>query len=92
MVTTYRHSLLHVPAGSPSRDRDVAVYVLDINQASLPPFYSVLVSFFFFSFIALSSVFRSTNFPDNSPFSHSVLPVFSLCLIGPFSYISLYVM
>ena len=33
-----------VPKGSPSRGGDVAVYVFDINQLSLPtPFYSVLV-------------------------------------------------
>ena len=37
---------VQVPAGSPSRGGDVKVYVLDINQPSLPnPFYSVLVSF-----------------------------------------------
>ena len=34
-----------VPAGSPSRGGDVAVYVFDLNQPSLPtPFYSALVS------------------------------------------------
>ena len=32
-----------VPAGSPSHDRDVVVYVFDINQLSLPTrFYSVV--------------------------------------------------
>ena len=37
---------LQVPAGSPSCGEDVAVYVFDINQPSLPtPFYSVLVCF-----------------------------------------------
>ena len=40
--------------------------------------------------MALSTVFYSINYPDNSPFSHSVLPVLSLCLTGPFNYISLY--
>ena len=36
---------ISVPMGSPSRGGDVAVYVFDINQPSLPtPFYSVLVS------------------------------------------------
>ena len=39
-------------------------------------FYSVLVSIFVF--IALSTVFHSINSPDNSPFSHSVLPVLFL--------------
>ena len=63
-----------VPAGSPSRGGDVTVYVCDINQLSLPsPFYSVLVSVSVF--MAFSTVFHSINVPDNSPFSHSVLPV-----------------
>ena len=66
-----------VPAGSPSRGGDVAVYVFDINQPSLPtPFYPVLVSIFVF--VALSTVFHSINSPDNSPFSDSVFPVLSL--------------
>ena len=35
----------HVTVGSPSRGGDVAVYVFDINQPSLPTaFYSVLAS------------------------------------------------
>ena len=38
-------SLSLVPAGSPSRGGDVAVYVFDINEASLPTqCHSVLVS------------------------------------------------
>ena len=66
-----------VTAGSPSRGGNVAVYAFDINQPSLPtPFYSVLVSIF--SFMALSTVFHSINYPDNSPLSHSVLPVLFL--------------
>ena len=49
--------------GSPSRGGDVAVYVFDRNQPSLPaPFYSVLVSVSVF--IALSTVFHS---PDILP-------------------------
>ena len=56
---------------------DVAVYVFDINQPSLPtPFYSVLVSVSVF--IALSTVFHSINSRDNSPLSRSVLPVLFL--------------
>ena len=44
---------------------------------SLPtPFRSVLVSVSVF--MALSTVFRSINFPDNSPLSRSVLPVLIL--------------
>ena len=80
---------LVVPAGSPSRGGDVTVYVKNINQPSLPTlfFYSVLVSVSVF--VALSVVFHSINSPNNSPFSHSVLPVF-FCLTGSFNYISLY--
>ena len=76
----------HVPAGSPSRGGDAAVYVKDINQPSLPtPFHSVLVSISVF--VALSTAFHSINSPDNSPFSHSVLPVVSL----PYWFFQLYV-
>ena len=74
-----------VPTGSSSRGGDVTVYVFDINQPSLPtPFYSVLVSV---SVCGLSTVVHSVNSPDNSPLSHSVLPI---CLIGLINYISLY--
>ena len=56
---------------------DIAVYVFDMNQPSLPtPFYSVLVSVSVF--MALSTVFHATNSPHNSPRSHSVLPVLIL--------------
>ena len=67
-----------IPTGSPSRGGDVAVYVFDKNQPSLltPFFYSVLVSISVF--MALSTVFHSINSPDNSPLSHSVLPVLFL--------------
>ena len=66
-----------VPAGSPSRGGDVAVYVFDINQPSLlTPFYSVLVSVYVF--IGLSTVFHFINSPDKSPLSHSILPVLFL--------------
>ena len=66
-----------VSAGSPSRGGDVAVYVFDINQPSLPtPFYSCLVSLSVL--IALSTVFHYMTSPDNSPLSHSVLPVLYL--------------
>ena len=47
-----------VPTGSPSRGGDVAVYVFDINQPSLPtPFYSALVSV---------SVFMAVSFHKSS--------------------------
>ena len=63
--------------GSPSRGGDVAVYVFDINQPSLPtPFCTVLVSASVF--MALPTVFHSINSPDYSPLSHSVLPVLFL--------------
>ena len=66
-----------VPAGSPSRGGDVAIYVFDINQPNLPtPFCYVLVSISVF--MALSTVFHSINSPDNSPHSHCVLPVLFL--------------
>ena len=62
-----------VPTGSPSCGGDVAVYVFDIIQLSLPTsFYSILVSVSVF--MILSTVFHSINSPDNSPLSHSVLP------------------
>ena len=68
---------MDVPAGSPSSGGDVSVHVFDINQPSLPtPLYSVLGSMS--AFTALSTVFPSINFPNNSPFSHSVLPVLSM--------------
>ena len=81
---------------SPSRGGDVK----DINQPSLPtPFYSVLVSVSvlltpFYSilvsvyvFMELSTVFHSINSLDNSPLSHSVLPV----LILPYWSFQLYI-
>ena len=74
---------------SPSRGGDVAVYVFDINQPSLPtPFYSVLVSTSVF--MGLSTGFHSVNSPDNSPLSHSVLPVLFLRFTCSFNYLSLF--
>ena len=71
-----------VSMGSPSRGGDVAVYVFDINQPSLPtPFYSVPVSIS--AFMALSTVFYSINSHDNSPLSHSVLPLFMKVSFSP---------
>ena len=73
----HRGASFSVHAGSPSLGGDVAVYVFSINQPSLPTlFYSVLVSISVF--MALSTVFHSRNSPDNSPLSHSVLPVLFL--------------
>ena len=67
---------------------DVAVYVFDLNQLSLPtPLYSVLVSISVF--MALSTLFHSINSLDSSPLSHSGLPVLFLPYLS-YSYISLY--
>ena len=71
-----------VPAGSPSRGGDVTVYVLDKSKRGCP---LLLLCTFFSVFIAVSTVFHSTNFPDNSPLSHSVLVVL-FCLVGSFNY------
>ena len=78
-----------VPASLPSRGGDVAAYVFNISQPSLPtPFYSVPVSVSVF--MALSTVFHSINSPDNSPLSDSVLPVSSFLPYWSFQlYISL---
>ena len=54
-----------IPAGSALRGGDATVDVLPT------PFYSVFLSTAVF--MALSTVFHSTNSPDNSPFSYSVL-------------------
>ena len=71
------HAPLLVSAGSPAHGGYVVVFVKDINQPSLPtPFHSVLVSISVF--LALSTVFHSINSRDNSPLSHSVLPVLIL--------------
>ena len=77
---------VNVPTGS--RGGDVAVYVFDVNQPSLPtPFHSVLVSIS--AFMALSTVFHSINSPTTLHFLTSFLRSY-FCLIGPFNYISLY--
>ena len=72
-----RDSLSLVPTGSPSCGGDVAFYVFDINQPSVPTsFYSFLVSISVF--MALPTEFHSIKSPDNSPLSQSVLPVLFL--------------
>ena len=59
------HGSCTVSTGSPSRGGDAAVYVKDMNQPSvLTPFYSVLVPISVF--LALSTVFHSINYPENS--------------------------
>ena len=62
------HVLCQVTIVSPSRGGNVAAYVYNKSQPSLPtPFYSVLVSVSVF--MAISTVFHSINSPDNSAFS-----------------------
>ena len=78
---TSLRSPLKAPVGSPSRGGNVAVYVFDINQPSLPtPFHSILVSVSVLT--ALSTVFHSTKSPDNSPLSHCSSGIMScqLCI------------
>ena len=79
-VLFHRSLVLGDLLGLPSRGEDVAVNVFGINPPSVPtPFSSVLVSVSVF--MALSTVFHSINFPDNSPISHPVLlPYWSLQL------------
>ena len=68
---------LLIPVGSPSCGGNVAIYVFNIKQLSLPTsFYSVLVSSSIF--MALSPVFCSINSPNNSPHSRSVFLVLFL--------------
>ena len=63
-------------------------YCLDIYQLSLPtPFCSVLVSVSVF--MALLTLFQSIHSPDNSPLSHSVLPVLFMPYWSLQPYISL---
>ena len=80
------HALHPVCECSPSRGGDVAVYILDINQASLPiSFHSVLVSVSVS--MALSTVLHAINSPEKSPLSYSVL----LVLFLPYWSFQLYI-
>ena len=77
LAYTFLSLSLSLLTGSPLRGEDVAVYVFDINQPSLPtPLYSVLVSISVF--MALFTEFHSINSPSNFPLSHSVPPVLFL--------------
>ena len=63
-------------------------FMSGFDQPSLStPFHSIFVSVSVL--MALSTVFRSINSPDNSPFSNSVLPVLSLPYWSFQLYISL---
>ena len=82
----YRFLHMQVPTSSPSSGEDVAVYLSDINQPSLPtPFQSVLASVSVL--MAHSTVFHSINSLDNFPLSHPVLPV----LLLPYWSFQLYI-
>ena len=68
-----------VAEGSLSRGGDVVVYVKGINQPSLPtPFFFHYFNESVTVFMAHLTVFHVLNSPDNSPLSHSVLPVLIL--------------
>ena len=72
-----RRSMLPSLAGSPSRGGDVTVYVLNINQLSLPtPFYSVLMSIS--PLWPFQLYFIPETLPNSSPLSLSVLPALFL--------------
>ena len=79
----------YVPAGSPSRGGDVAVYVFNINQPSLlTPFDSVLVSirlYGSFNYISFDKFFRQLDLCFLTLFFRSYFYI-----IGPFKYIPLY--
>ena len=72
---------------SPSRGGDAAVYVLDLNQPTLPTSFLLLLFLcLFFSLWPFQLFFHSINPPDNSLLSHSVLSV----VFVPVNYISLH--
>ena len=66
------------PLGLSSRGGDVMVYAFDINCEIAHSFFLNSGLVFISVSMTLSTVFHSINTPDNSPFSHSVLPVLSL--------------
>ena len=76
-----------VSAGSPSSGRDVAQPSLPTPLKTLFFFNPVLVSVSVF--MAHSTVFHSTNPPDNSPLSRSVLLVLYTVLLVLSIFISL---
>ena len=85
---TFLLSFLFNSTSSPSRGGDVAVYVFDLHQPSLPiPFHSVLVSVSVF--MDLSTVFHSIKFPTTLRFLILFFRSY-FCLTDPFNYISLH--
>ena len=68
--------LILVPAGSPSRDGDVNVYIRYKPTELAHSFYFRLVVISVFT--ALSTTFGSIDSPNNSPFSHSFFRSYSV--------------
>ena len=81
-------TLFSIPLGSPSSGGDVAAYVFNICQSSLPtPVYTVLVSVSVF--LAFSTVFHFINSPNNSPFFLCSSGLISTLLVLSTIYLSL---
>ena len=88
-IVTQRYALIlsfHVPAGSPSPGGDVTVYVVEINQPSLPTLFTLFLCLF------LSLWPFQLYFIPKFSRQLSVFSLFfqsDLCLISPFNYVSL---
>ena len=80
--------VLLVPAGSPSRAGGVVGFFQRHKPTELTHSFLFCCCVCFY-LLTLLTVFHRRNFPDNSPHSHSALPVY-FGRIGPFNYISLY--
>ena len=76
-----------VPAGLPSRGGDVAAYVFNISHQACPLLFILFLCLFLS--LWLFQLYFIHNSPDNSPFSHSLLPVLSLLYLSFQRYISL---
>ena len=81
-----------VPVGSPSRGGNVAVYVFDINQPSLPvPFFFFLNYYYVFVsksiFIGFSTVFHSKILPSTLRFLTLFFWSYSASLVLPTIYL-----
>ena len=74
--------------GSPSCGGDVAVYVFGINQLRLPTLSFLFCSCVYFCLYGPFNFFHFKISPNNSPLSHSVLPVL---LLLPYWSFQLYV-
>ena len=72
-LVVYKSHQLQRTIAKISPGGDVAVYVSASQPSLTTPFDSVLVSISVF--MTLPTVFHSINPPNNSPLSHSVIPV-----------------